>query len=149
MEKRVQTIFAEFGYQILEADERRDDLIIQHTDDVAVIEIKGLKGSAAESNAAQLMKWVTTYHHDKGKLPEGILIVNPYKDKPLKDRTDQAFPSQMLPYSEKMGLTLLTTTQLLGLYLDFKNNEISLKKIHSIIWNSIGKLDYQPTKIIV
>lgn len=147
LENRVQAVLTELGYQILETEERRDDLIIQHKEDVAVIEIKGLKGSAAESNASQLMKWVTTYHHDNGKSPKGILIVNPYKDRPLRERTDHAFPSQMLPYCEKMELTLLTTTQLLGLYLDFKNGEISFKKIHSLLWNSVGRVEYKPTKI--
>ncbi|RZJ87915.1 MAG: hypothetical protein EOO20_14925, partial [Chryseobacterium sp.] len=53
LEERVKKIFVEFGYEILFAEERRDDLIVRYKDDVAVIEIKGLKGSAAEANAAQ------------------------------------------------------------------------------------------------
>jgi len=147
LEERVKQILKEFGYQLLHTEKNRDDVIISHKDQVAVIEIKGQKGSAAEANAAQLMKWVTTYHHDMGKSPKGILIINAFKDKALIERNESPFPDQMMDYCKKMELTLLTTTQLLGLYLDFKTGDITFKQIHSLLWKTIGTLNYTQTKI--
>jgi len=147
LEEKVEQVFREFGYEILSAEDNRDDLIIKYKDEIAVIEIKGQKGSGSEANAAQLMKWVSSYHVDHGYKPKGILIVNAFKDKPLAERLDQDFPEQMLPFSTKMELTLMSSTQLLGLYLDFKRGEISFKNIHKLLWNTVGRLEYSINQI--
>lgn len=80
-------------------------------------------------------------------MPKGILIVNAFKDKPLFERTESAFQNQMLSYCKKMELNLMTSTQLLGLYLDFKLGDISLEKIQQLLWNTIGIFDYNSKKI--
>ncbi|WP_316778841.1 hypothetical protein [Pedobacter antarcticus] len=56
LEEKVEQVFREFGYEILSTEDNRDDLIIKYKDEIAVIEIKGQKGSGSEANAAQLMK---------------------------------------------------------------------------------------------
>lgn len=58
-----------------------------------------------------------------------VRLVNLSKDEPFKDRAGHVFPPQMLPYSEKMELARVTITQLSGLYLGFKNNEVKVKNI--------------------
>ncbi|WP_316778842.1 hypothetical protein [Pedobacter antarcticus] len=90
---------------------------------------------------------MSSYHVDHGYKPKGILIVNAFKDKPLAERLDQDFPEQMLPFSTKMELTLMSSTQLLGLYLDFKRGEISFKNIHKLLWNTVGRLEYSINQI--
>lgn len=93
-------------------------------------------------HAAQLMKWVTTYHSEYGVEPKGILIINAFRDKPLKDRIEKVFPVQMLGYSERMQLCLLTTTQLLAMYLDFLDHQTDFATIKSKLFETIGELDY-------
>ena len=101
LEAIVEEIFVELGYKTHPTQKNRDDLILSYNEQVSVVEIKGVKGSAAEKYAAQLMKWVSTYQSENDVNPKGILIVNAFKDKPLKDRVEVTFPDQMLPYSKQ------------------------------------------------
>jgi hypothetical protein len=142
LEAMVEFVFSALGFSILPAEHNRDDLIIQSEDLIAVIEVKGVKGSAGENHAAQLMKWVTTYHSEYGQEPKGILIINGFREKPLKDRTEKVFPVQMLGYSKRMQLCLLTTTQLLTIYLDFIDGQINFATIRTKLFDTTGELDY-------
>jgi hypothetical protein len=61
LEREVEAIFRELGFEIIEADRNRDDLIVKYQNRIAVVEIKGVNSSAAEKHAAQLEKWVAGY----------------------------------------------------------------------------------------
>lgn len=141
LELLVADIFKEFGYEIEMPPNNRDDIKIKKDGSVAVIEIKGVKGSSAEKHAAQLMKWVSTYHSENDIQPKGILIVNGFKDIPINDRTEKIFTNQMIPYSTRMELCLLTTNQLLELIILFRSGKIDLEKIHKELFATIGEFD--------
>jgi len=107
---------------------------------VAVVEIKGVdRKSAAESHARQLEQWVSAYDaaHEDVKA-KGILIVNTFKDTPLRDRTEVSFPTQMRPYSEAREHCLMTGLQLLGIYLDYKDNEVKKQEMIERIFATKG-----------
>jgi hypothetical protein len=142
LELIVEEVLKEIGYSVKQALENRDDLILSYNEQVAVIEIKGVKGSAAEKYAAQLMKWVSTYHAENEINPKGILIVNAFKDKPLKDRIEEAFPNQMLAYNKQQRFCLITTIQLLELYLDFKDGILTFEKVNKLLFTTVGVLRY-------
>jgi len=113
-------------------------------DRIAVVEVKGIIGSAAEKHAAQLEKWVSEYYASSGKKPKGILVVNAFRNIPLQNRDETVFPDQMLPYCEHREHCLLTGLQLLGLYLacvdepseadDIINNIFETKGVFLRIW---------------
>jgi hypothetical protein len=92
-------------------DESREDLVLHWKGKVAVAEVKGYSGSARERDAIQLNKWVSIYHDAHGIEPKGVLIVNAFRERPLRER-DAAFPNQMLAYSNKREFSLVTTLQL-------------------------------------
>jgi hypothetical protein len=147
LEFMIEEIFTELGYEILPRENNRDDLIVKHESDVMVMEIKGVKGSAAEKNASQLMKWVTTYYSEHDVNPKGILIVNAFKDKPLVERTERIFPDQMMKYCTRMELCLVTTTQLLAMYLDFKAGLLTFEAFNNLLLRTIGEINYQSLQI--
>ncbi|MBD1365567.1 hypothetical protein IDJ77_17260 [Mucilaginibacter sp. ZT4R22] len=149
LEFGVKDILKEIGYIIEPTNDGRDDLIFSFKGQVAVAEIKGVKGSAAEKHAAQLMKWVNNYHINHDLNPKGILIVNGFREIPLKDRIENTFPNQMLSYSRQQKICLVSTTQLLQLYLDFKVELITFNKLHKLLFNTIGILKYESTTIKV
>lgn len=125
LELQVKKIFEDLGFDVTEGEPGRDDLILKYGDKVAVVEIKGVaRKSAAESHARQLEQWVSAYDaaHEDVKA-KGILVVNTFKETPLRDRTEVSFPTQMRPYSEAREHCLMTGLQLLGFYLDCKDNE--------------------------
>lgn len=148
LENMVAEIFRGIGYSVAIPSDNRDDLILTDGENVIVAEIKGVKGSAAERNAAQLSKWVTNYHLDNDVNPKGMLVVNAFKDKPIYERNEQAFPNQMLRYCTQREYLLITTAQLLVLYLDFIDGKLSKEDISSLLMNSVGVFNYDTTRQI-
>ena len=86
------------------------------------MEIKGLTGSAAEKNAAQLEKWASDFIDKNEKSAKPLLVVNAFRELPLEQRTEVAFPNQMLSYSKSRNHCLITTTQLLCLFIEITEN---------------------------
>jgi len=116
LELEVRRVFEALGCRVEEPEPGRDDWLLMFPGDVpAVAEVKGVGKSGAEKHAAQLEKWVSNYFETHGALPKGILVVNAWRELELGDRTDPAFPEQMLEYSKSRGHCLVTGTQLLGL----------------------------------
>jgi hypothetical protein len=138
LERQVATVLSEIGFQVSVGTEERDDLTITFRDRVAVVEIKGVTKSAAEKHAAQLEKWVSEYMTDKGIKPKGLLIVNAYCETPIDARIDPAFPDQMIAYSVNREHCLLTTIQLLGLYLHLKVHPEETERLISELLNMNG-----------
>ncbi|WP_316812904.1 hypothetical protein [Pedobacter heparinus] len=123
LENAVKQVFLELGFVMLPTHDRRDDLIMKYNNQIVIVEIKGQNKSAAEKNAAQLEKFVSTYIADNdGTTPKGLLIVNTFKDEPLNARKEVSFPHQMLNYSRLRSHCLITTLQLCSLLLFCRKN---------------------------
>lgn len=138
LEKKVEQIFSDIGFEVIEPLPNRDDLILKYKDKIAVVEIKGVTKSAAEKHATQLEKWISNYFEENSTMPKGILVVNSYKDIPLKDRIEDTFPVQMLDYSNRRGHCLITGVQLLGLYLKFFENKDNKDDLINSLFDTIG-----------
>lgn len=142
LEEMVERIFKSFGYELLQTVANRDDLIIKYKEQIGVIEIKGVNGSSGEKQAAQLEKWVSEYAIDHGVVPKGILIVNAFRDKPLEERIESSFPQQMLKYAKGREQCLLTTTQLLDIYLYFIEAKLTFDQVHEILFDTTGEVGW-------
>ncbi|MES2477873.1 MAG: hypothetical protein V4561_02215 [Bacteroidota bacterium] len=117
LENSAKMVFKELGFTLLPSEPNRDDIIMKWQDKIIIVEIKGQTKSAAEKNAAQLEKWVTTYYLEKEILPKGLLLVNTYRELPLEKRTQSSFPDQMHKFSIDRNHCLLSTLQLNTLLL--------------------------------
>lgn len=95
-----------------------------------------------EKNAAQLEKWVSMHLDKFDKTPKGILIINAFKEIPVSERKDPAFPDQMLRYSNKREHCLITGEVLLRMYLAFKNKRLSIEKLTDMLFETVGPLKY-------
>lgn len=138
LEVQVETVLKELGFASSKVEAGRDDLIVTYNDKVAVVEIKGVSKSAAEKHAAQLEKWVSEYMTNQGHKPKGLLIVNAYCETPLDERSEPAFPSQMITYSVNREHCLLTTIQLLGIYYYVNAHPEEKDKIISELFDTKG-----------
>jgi hypothetical protein len=139
LEMKVASIFRDLGFEILQAEKNRDDLIVKYGNETAVVEIKGLNNSAGEKNAAQLEKWRATYFEVHGVNPKGILLVNTYKETPLALRNQADFPDQMLRYATGREHCLITTLQLLTLHFEAGNNPESKEFIIKTLFSTVGR----------
>lgn len=122
LEEITKKVLDELGFSILDTEKGRSDIIAKYGDIGIVAEIKGVSKSAAEKHAAQLEKWVSQYIEENEDSPKALLIVNGFCDIPVAERTEEVFPHQMLKYCEARGHTLITTTQLLCLYIESRRN---------------------------
>jgi hypothetical protein len=81
------------GGTVTEPKPGREDWKVTFTEGNAVVEVRGVKGSAAERHAAQLEKWVAGGFEETGSAPKEILIVNTWRETPLVERTEPSFPA--------------------------------------------------------
>lgn len=109
LELIVKHVLDRFGIEVEMRNDNRTDLILKFNGHVAVAEVKGLTGSAAEKHAAQLEKWVSLYHEETNIEPKGILIVNHFREQSILSRDLTPFPTQMLDYVRRKELALITT----------------------------------------
>ena len=122
LENIIKEVFGEMGFQVFPTEKGRTDVIAKYGDTDVVMEIKGLTKSAAEKNAAQLEKWASDFIDRNEKSAKPLLIVNAFRELPLEQRTEAAFPNQMLSYSKSRNHCLITTTQLLCLFIEIIEN---------------------------
>jgi hypothetical protein len=118
LEKLVRAAFEQLGCLTEDGAPGRTEFVLRWGAKTGVVEVKGVSKSAKEQDAAQLEKWVVEQYEKDGRRPKGFLVVNAYRELPLDQRTEAAFPNQMLKYSTSREHCLVTTTQLLGALLD-------------------------------
>lgn len=139
LEEITKHVLSQLDFKIFDAERGRSDIVAQYDDVCVVAEIKGVSKSAAEKHAAQLEKWVAQYIEDNEIIPKALLIVNGFCDIPVFDRNEEVFPHQMLKYCEARGHALITTTQLLCLYIEIQQNpECKAERIHELL-SCVGK----------
>lgn len=138
LEDIVSIVFKELGFNVSEGVPGRDDLILEYKDHAAVVEVKGVTKSAAERHAAQLEKWVSEYIISKDQRPKGFLVVNAYKDIPLEERNEKAFPDQMMNFSTSRDHCLLTGLDLLAIYFYIQNHPEKKEHVIDELLNTCG-----------
>ena len=147
LEEIVKTVLVEIGFSLQKAEIGRSDLIASYGDFNIVAEIKGVTKSAAEKHAAQLEKWVSEYYEENNQMPKALLIENAFCETPLSERKEEVFPDQMLKYCEARGHALITTTQLLCMYIEIKKDPSCAQERITELLSCVGKypryLDYE------
>ena len=70
-----------------------------------------------------------------------VLIVNGFCDIPVAERTEDVFPHQMLKYCEARGHALITTTQLLCLYIETQRDPACKDDRINELLSCVGKYE--------
>ncbi|MEV4139369.1 hypothetical protein AB0J72_45315 [Dactylosporangium sp. NPDC049742] len=138
LEERVGEAFALFGFDLSPPVAGRRDLHLTWQGRTAVVEVKGIKKSAAEANAAQLEKWVSSELSETGKIPKGILVVNGWREIPITQRTEILFPHQMLQYSVAREHCLLSGFQILTMVRAVIRGDVQPEDVAGSIMSCIG-----------
>lgn len=138
LEAIVKRVLKELGFTLFETEENRTDVIAKYKNRDVVFEIKGVKHSAAEKNAAQLEKWVSEFISVNNKIPKAVLIVNGYYELPIKERNEPIFPNQMLKFSKGREHCLLSTYQLLKLFIEIKQYPEKSEHLINELLNTVG-----------
>jgi hypothetical protein len=140
LERQVQQAFQLFGFTVAKSEPGRSDLRASLGEAFVVAEIKGLAKSAAEKNAAQLEKWVST-EAAEGRLAKGVLVVNGWRDLPLLERLEPIFPHQMLQYCEQREHCLVTGLQLLAMVRACLEDPSRAEEAARVLLERIGRVE--------
>lgn len=138
LELIVKQVLKEIGFDLLETENNRSDVIAKYKNIDIVAEIKGLTKSAGEKNAAQLEKWVSEFISKEERIPKALLIINTYCNLPLSERKEADFPNQMLNYSIRREQCLISTYQLLKLFIEIKKNPGKANDLIIDLINTVG-----------
>ncbi len=141
LENAVRSALEELGGVVTEPPPGRDDWIVNFPAGPSVVEVKGRRKSAAEADSAQLEKWVSRYYEEETVVPKAILVVNAFRTRPLSERSQPAFPPQMLEYAEKRDHCLITGSQLLVLVLRVRSGDLSIDDVQNLLLSTVGVLD--------
>ena len=141
LEQIIKKILKELNFELFDAPKGRSDIIASYKGRPIVAEIKGVGKSAAEKHAAQLEKWASQYIEENDNISKPLLIINGFCDTPLDKRNEDVFPDQMQKYCIARGHALITTIQLLCLYLEVKENPILADERINELLDTIGKYE--------
>ena len=122
LEEIVKDVLISLGFTLKQTQKGRSDIVAEYNNINIVAEIKGVSKSAAEKHAAQLEKWVAEFIEENDKVPKPLLIINGFCNTPIDERTEDVFPNQMLKYCNSREHALITTTQLLCLFIEITQN---------------------------
>jgi len=142
LEQIVWTTFRELGAKVIEPKEKnKEDGWIETKFGKAVVEIKKAAKSASRVDTRQLDNWVGNCIAN-GEECKGILIINHYGDKPLKERKEP-FPSDVRDHAKKARpgnpFCLLTTVELFRAFCAFKEGKVSSDEIFKKIFEADGE----------
>ncbi|MCX2454335.1 hypothetical protein OQX61_23900 [Pedobacter sp. PLR] len=145
LELAVENTFRDIGFNVVVPQGNNDDLHLLDPEFNAVIEIKGANKSGATLHAMQVEKWVSNYGiENNGKIIKGILVLNAFKDKKPADRKENPFPKDMVDFSAVRKHCLMLSTDLLNVYIDFKEGLITKDEIQKSLNDTIGVFKYIP-----
>jgi hypothetical protein len=139
LEEASAEVFSLLGGERVSPAPGRLDLEFDFQIGKLIVEVKGVKGSASEKNAAQLEKWASDYVI-AGQMVKPALLVNGFRDKSPRERKSPVFPDQMLEFSSRRGHLLLTTTQLYVIRCEIEKNPARNAEIVEQLFSTVGPL---------
>jgi len=142
LEQIIWTTFRELGVKVIEPKEKnKEDGWLETKFGKAVLEIKKAAKSASRKHTRQLDNWVGNSIAN-GEKCKGVLIINHFGDKPLKERKE-AFPSDVRDHAKNARsgnpFCLLTTVELFRAFCAFKEGEVSSDEIFKKIFKADGE----------
>ena len=124
-------------------DEKKEDFIIKLSKITFVGEIKGISSNIKSEHISQLevhCQGYMDYLQEKNIVEEvkALLIINPFKTKPLSERSD--VHQTQIALAEKYGSLIITTDVLLRIFELYLSGDIDNEKIIQILKTKIGLL---------
>lgn len=143
LEKAVQHVLEQIGYNPLVGPLGHHDLTFEYKAQHFLAEVKGATSSASEEHIRQLNAMRTRYIEEKKTDTKGVLIINPWRQfEPEKRESDGRviFPSSMMTLVEIWKFCLITTIQLLQIYRLHLQGALNPEKLADEIHRTVGPL---------
>ena len=89
---------------------------------------------------ASLAESVINYWNNTEIEPKGILVVSTWTNRPLSERMDPEFSTTLEEFATKKGICVITTAQLLSIFLSVDTKKINHSDVNNTYLNCNGKL---------
>lgn len=124
-------------------DEKKEDFKATFQDVTFIGEIKGITSNVKSENVSQVEVHCQAYSDSlcesgKSENIKGILIINPLRNRPVKER--DAVHQNQIQLAIKYGILIVTTETLLLLFCTFWEGKITSGKIVELLKNKNGLL---------
>ncbi|MBQ6262146.1 MAG: hypothetical protein IJK58_01365 [Clostridia bacterium] len=127
-------------------DVKKEDFRIEKDDIVFIGEIKGVSSNVKNSYISQVENHYDTYlesanEDDKKKAGKQLLIINPFRDKPLDER--EPIMDEQIKKAERNECLIIETKVLLRLYERFLRKEVSTEDCLKLFKSEKGLLSVE------
>ncbi len=144
LEKAVMSTFSLMGYQVEKMNTgSHADIRITDKNKNALVEVKGHRTRQANrTEFNQLFAYLAEIENP----PKGIMVVNHEFGKPLNDRNEFAFTSDLISLANKADIALISSVELFGLAFKIIENKVTndqLIEIRQAILNGSGIINLQ------
>ncbi len=118
-----------------------DELVLAENDQhLAVVRLSVSTSSPERGEIAKLTESLIKFWDSHGIEPKGILIACTYCDTPLPQRKEADFSNFILDFAVKKNICLISTAQLISMYLDMKFGRLDANKLRGDILSTAGAL---------
>lgn len=139
LENAVDRVLSDLGFEVQRGPKGRVDLTAVYGHRKFAVEVQGVKRGAKEGHARKLTIWVNEVALADGKEPKGLLVVNPYREMPLAERNGNNYwPGETIEVCKRGGHCAITGLQLLGLYLDAKDDSAKREELIDRLFDTVG-----------
>jgi hypothetical protein len=145
LEDIVRKSFELLGATVLPAKYAQEEYILHVGGQEFLMEVKGVSKSISLTHLRQLSDYMLRYQEETGKESKGILLGNAWRHMPPDMRNKEEtpeFPDNVVKRAEQLGISLVSSSILLGSVLHVLKKEVEAARILSIMTTTIGVLRF-------
>ncbi len=129
------------GGKITPATYSQEEFVLEYKSEIYLVECKGVGKSIALSHIRQLFDYMTKYEEDTEQKGKGILLGNPWRDRPLEDRakTDTViFPDNVVSRANQLSISLVWSVGFFQAFCRLLAQNVSGEAILDRITGTVG-----------
>jgi hypothetical protein len=134
------------GGTIKPAKYSQEEFVLEYKGGVYLIECKGVGRSMALTHLRQLMDYMMKYQEDTGEKGRGILLGNPWRDRPLAERDTKEtviFPDNVIGRANEWKVSLVWSVDFFQAFCRFLAGSETGEAILDRITNSVGIVKFE------
>jgi len=134
-------VFEHLGWSVQPSTTNKSELRLIHNDwTEAIARVVRTTSQVKRSDLAQLAESVITYWGEHEMEPKGVLLASTWANRPPSERTEEDYSDALAEFAEKKHLCLMTTWQLLCIYRDLENGNMTPEELRENILSTSGRL---------
>ena len=141
LERIIVNMLGEMGAAAELGPKTRADIHLEFNKHHFVIEVQGVVKGAREDHVRALTIWIEERAMELGQEPKGILLVCPFRDTPVNERSDNPWGGEITKLATRKEICAITTQQFLNAFILIRQNKLSSSEFFSSLVETSGVYD--------